>query len=129
MFLERFDENFPFFKFKYDFNASCYSKFPDLENLYNLLTLKKGSGVSRTTSSSQAGQDDSVVCDFVKLEGGENAIISRAGNTPDIEEKHDNDNTNNMATYKEERLQGKFVNSNVINLSRRNHSEAATLRF
>ena len=95
MFLERFDENFPFFKFKYDFNASCYS----------------------------------VVCDFVKLEGGENAIISRAGNTPDIEEKHDNDNTNNMATYKEERLQGKFVNSNVINLSRRNHSEAATLRF
>ena len=34
MFLERFDEHLPFFKFKYDFNAFCYSKFPDFENLY-----------------------------------------------------------------------------------------------
>ena len=33
-------------------------------------------------------------------------------------------NINNIATYKAERLQGKFVSSNVINLSRRNLSEA-----
>ena len=37
-----------------------------------------------------------------------------------LEKKHDNDN---IATYKEERLEGKFVSSNVINLSRRNLSE------
>ena len=30
MVLERFDEHLPFFKFKYDFNAFCYSKFPTL---------------------------------------------------------------------------------------------------
>ena len=42
MVLERFDEHLPFFKFKYDFNAFCYSKFPDFENLYILLTVNKG---------------------------------------------------------------------------------------
>ena len=42
MVLERFDEHLPFFKFKYDFNAFCYSKFPDFENLYILLTINKG---------------------------------------------------------------------------------------
>ena len=85
MVLERFDEHLPFFKFKYDFNAFCYSKFPDFENLYTLLTMNKGSGVFRTSKSSQASQDDSVVCDVVKSEGGENEIINSAGNTPDIE--------------------------------------------
>ena len=34
------------------------------------------------------------------------------------------DNINNVATYKGERLEGKFVSSNIINLSRRNLSEA-----
>ena len=51
-------------------------------------------------------------------------IISSAGNTPDIEEKHDNGNSNNIAKQKEERLESKFASSNVINLSRRNLSEA-----
>ena len=86
--------------------------------------MNKGSGVFRTISSSQASQDESAVCDFVKSEGEENEIISSAGNTPNIEEKHDNGNINNMATYIGERLEDKFVSSNVINLSRRNLSEA-----
>ena len=124
MVLERFDEHLPFFKFKYDFNAFCYSKFPDFQDLYTLLTMNKGSGVFRTSKSSQASQDDSVVCDVVKSEGGENEIINSAGNTPDIEEKHDNGNINNKATYKGVRLEDKFVSSNVINLSRRNLSVA-----
>ena len=85
MVLERFDEHLPFFKFKYDFNAFCYSKFPDFQDLYTLLTMNKGGGVFRTSNSSQASQDDSVVCDVVKSEGGENEIINSAGNTPDIE--------------------------------------------
>ena len=57
-----------------------------------------------------------VDCDFVKSEWGENEIISRAGNTRDIEEKYDNGNVNNIATYKGERLENKFNSSNVINL-------------
>ena len=122
--LERFDEHLPFFKFKYDFNAFFYSKFLDFENLYTLLTMNKGSCVFRTSSSIQASQDESAVCDFVKSEGGENEMISSAGNNPDIEEKHDNGNVNNIAIYKGERLEGKFVSSNVINLSRRNLSKA-----
>ena len=122
--LERYDEHLPFFKFKYDFNAFCYSKFPDFENIYILLTMNKGSGVFRTSSSSQVSQGESAVRDFVKSEGEENKIISSAGNTPDIEENHDNSNTNNIAKYKGERLKGKFVSSNVINVSRRNLSES-----
>ena len=66
----------------------------------------------------------SLVCDFVESEGGENEIINSAGNTPDTEEKHGNGNINNIATYKGERLEGKFVSSNVINISRRNLPEA-----
>ena len=60
MVLERFDERLPFFKFKHDFNAFCYSKCPDSENLYTLLAMNKGSRVFRTSSSSQAC--DSEVC-------------------------------------------------------------------
>ena len=123
MILERFYVQLPFFKLKYDFNVLCYSKFLDFENLYTLLTINKDSGVFRTSSSSQASQDESAVCDFIKSQQGENEIISSAGNTPDIEEKHDNGNINNIATYKGERLEGKFVSSSVINLSRRNLSE------
>ena len=68
MVLERFDEHLLFFKFKYDFNAFCYSKFPDFENLYTLLTINKGRGVFRTSSSSQASQDESAVFDLLYTE-------------------------------------------------------------
>ena len=74
--LEGFDEDLPFFQFKYDFDAFCYSKFPDSENLYSLLIKDKGSGVFRTSSSSQPSQDECAVCDFVKSEEEENDIIS-----------------------------------------------------
>ena len=84
--------------------------------------MNKSSGAFRASSSSQASQDESSVCDFVKSDGGENEIINNAGNTPDIKEKHNNNNTNNIAKYRGERLEGKFVSGNVINLSRRNIS-------
>ena len=61
---------------------------------------------------------------FHYLRKWENEIINSPGNTPDIEEKHDNGNINNKATYKGERLESKFVSSNAINLSRKNLSEA-----
>ena len=61
--------------------------------------------------------DESVVCNFAKSKGGKYEIISSAVNTPNIEEKHENGNINNIATYKGEWLEGKFVSSNVINLS------------
>ena len=69
-------------------------------------------------------QDESVVYDFVKSDGEENEIINSAWNNPDVKENYDNGNINTIATYKRERLEGKFVSSNVINLSRRNLSEA-----
>ena len=98
MVLERFNEHLPFLKFKYDFNAFCYSNFPGFENLHTLLTMNKGSSVFGTSNSSQASQDEFAVRDFFKSERGENEIINGAGNTPDIEEKHDNGNINNIAT-------------------------------
>ena len=51
-------------------------------------------------------------------------IFENQARTPDIEEKHDNGNINNMATYIAERLEGKFVSSNAIDLSRRHLSES-----
>ena len=86
--------------------------------------MNKGSGVFRTSSSSQVSQGEFAVRDFVKSEGEENKIISSAGNTPDIEENHGNSNLNNTTKYKGERLESKFVSSNVINFSRRNISES-----
>lgn len=70
MVLERLEEYLPFFKFKFDSNACCYSKFPDFQNLCTLLTMNKGSSVFKTNSSSQASQDDSTVFDIVKPEKG-----------------------------------------------------------
>ena len=91
--------------------------------------MNKSSYVFRTISPSQNIRDESAVCDFLTSEGGENEIISRAGNTPDIEEKHDNGSINNIATWKGERLESKFVSSNVINLSIINLSEAKISRL
>ena len=73
--------------------------------------MNKSSSVFRTSSSSQASQDEYAVCNFATSEGG--GVISSAENTADIEEKHDNGNINNIATYKGERLEGKFVSRNV----------------
>ena len=65
-----------------------------------------------------------MVWDSAKCKGGENEIVSSVGDTPDSAEKHDNGNINNIATYKRDRLKGKFLNRNVINLLRGNLSEA-----
>ena len=80
--------------------------------------MNKGGGVFRTSSPSQASQDEYAVHSFVTSEGeergrGENEIISSAENTADIKDKHNNGNTNNIATYKGERLEDKFVSRNV----------------
>ena len=68
MVFERLDEHLPFFRFKYDSNVFCYSKFPESLHLF---TINKGSSVFRTSNSSQASRDGSVVCDFLSsLRGG-----------------------------------------------------------
>ena len=72
MVLEILDEQLFFFKSKYDLNAFFYSKFPDFDIPYTLFAMNKGSSVFITNSSSQANQDEYVVCDFVKPDGGDN---------------------------------------------------------
>ena len=88
-----------------------------------LLKIIKGRSAFRTCNSSQASQDGFTVSDFVRPERGQNEIISSAEKTPDVEEKHENGNNNNIPTFKGERLEGKFVSGNVVNLSRRILSE------
>ena len=61
MVLERFDEHLPFFKFKYDFNAFCYSKFPDFENLYTFLTINNGISVFLVVPLKLAGMSLQIV--------------------------------------------------------------------
>ena len=121
MVLERFDEHLPFFKVKYDFNVFCYSKFHDFENLYTLLSMIRVAVFLELVVLLKLASMSLRFVILLSLRGVENEIINSAGNTPDIVEKHDNGNINNIATYKGERLGGKFVSSN---LSRRNLSEA-----
>ena len=124
MVLERFDEHLPFFKVKYDFNVFCYSKFHDFENLYTLHSMIRVAVFLELVVLLKLASMSLRFVILLSLRGVENEIINSAGNTPDIVEKHDNGNINNIATYKGERLESKFVSSNVINLSRRNLSEA-----
>lgn len=123
MVLERFDEYLPFFKFKFDFHAFCYFKSPDFENIYPLFIINKVSSTFKSRSSSQASQAKPVICDFVKPEEEENKIINSAKNIPDIDEKHEKENFNDKTTF----IQSEFVSSNIINLSRKNISEAGIL--
>ena len=99
-----FDEHLLSFKFKYDFNAFCYSKFTDL-----LLEINKGGGVFRTSGSCQVCQHESAVCDLIKSEEWEKEIISSTENAPDINKKHATGNIKNIATFQRERLKGKLV--------------------
>ena len=124
MVLERFDEHLPFFKVKYDFNVFCYSKFHDFENLCTLHSMIRVAVFLELVVLLKLASMSLRFVILLSLRGVENEIINSAGNTPDIVEKHDNGNINNIATYKGERLESKFVSSNVINLSRRNLSEA-----
>ena len=79
---------------------SCLFVILNSQTLWTLdASYNKGRGVFRTSSSSQASKDEYAVCNFVTSEGG--GVISSAENTADIEEKHDNGNVNNIATYKE----------------------------
>ena len=71
----------------FDFNASCYSKFPIFDNLYTFLTIKKFNGIFRTNSSSYTIQDKTEVWDIVNSEGKEIEIISGAQNILDVKEK------------------------------------------
>ena len=118
MVLERFDEHLPFFKVKYDFNVFCYSKFHDFENLCTLHSMIRVAVFLELVVLLKLASMSLRFVILLSLRGVENEIINSAGNTPDIVEKHDNGNINNIATYKGERLEGKFVITNVINLSR-----------
>ena len=99
-----FDEHLVSFKFKYDFNAFCYSKFT-----YLLLEINNGGGVFRTSGSCQVCQHESAVYDLIKSEEWEKEIISSTENAPDINEKHATANIKNIATFQRERLKGKLV--------------------
>ena len=111
--LKRFDEHLLSFKFMYGFSSFCSSKFPDFD-VDTLLKISKGGGVFRTGGSVQACQHESVVCDLVKPEELEKEIISSTENTPDIKEKHATVDIRTIATFKRERLKGKFVNNSII---------------
>ena len=114
LFLKGFDERLLSFKFKYDFNSLCSSKFTDFDNLYTLLKINKGGGVFRSGGSGEACQHEAAVCDLGKPEELEKEIISSTENTPDIEEKHATGDIKTIATFKRERLKRKFINNNAI---------------
>ena len=93
----RFQEDLDIFTFFNDFSGHCDNFSPDVVNATNLVTLEPYSHVSCISDLSGVSQEDYLV-HF---------------------SNHDFNKTNSAALVNE-RLQGKFVNPNVVNLSRRN---------
>ena len=123
--LARFREHLPHFELKVDFTSFCESRCHDFDNIHTLLTLNESiSSKKESHGFFQASQNN--MTEFVNnvqknaeneiRSSAENSTFGRVGKVPNEIE--------NVATSKGNRLEGKFVSKNVINLSRRNLSSA-----
>ena len=100
--LGQFDSHEPFFSFKHQFFKFCNSFVPDFENLHNLVHLND-------VSDTKTMFDDSSISDSENSKNCEGTPFSNV--------------QGNEVEMCDGRLKGKFVSTNVINLSKRNLSE------
>ena len=119
----------PHFRFKLEFVKFCNSNIEDFENLFNILTLDNMPGFIEKNKvpfnsvknlvvnkhlyldfENNEREEINSACDFVSGELSEDSI-----NDSVVAQEIDD----NRAKLKDNRLQGKFVSKNVINLSQR----------
>ena len=120
--LERFENHFDFFSFKFNFLEFCNNFVPDFENLYYLLHLNTSDSIKESSSETAKPKQDCSKSSCKNACLGIGNGTSKARNSENIEEER---NANaNQALLLEIRLKGNFVNKNVVNLSKRNLNDA-----
>ena len=120
---ERFDEHLPHFQFKSDFLSYCNSLCPEFENLCTLFTINKSSKHPKGESaSSEICQDDINLTEVLNEEEKSNNSLASTGNCSESGTRANDHQDINKVFHKGLRLEGKFVNKYVFNLSRRNLS-------
>ena len=120
--LERFESHFEYFLFKFNFLEFCNNFVPDFENLYYLLHLNASDSIEESSSEKSELKKDcsknSCKNAFEEIGNGS----SKLANSKNIEEEI---NANgNQAILLENGFKGDFVSKNVVNLSKRNLSDA-----
>ena len=121
--LARFREHLPHFEFKVDFTSFCESRCQDFDNIHTLLTLNESNNSKNESDVFfQASQNNRTEFANNIQNNAENEIRNSAENS--LSSKVDNilNESENVAMFRGNRLEGKFVSKNVINLSRRNLS-------
>ena len=132
---ERFYEHLPHFRFKFDFVKFCNSNIEDFENLFNILTLDNMPGFIEKSKVPFNSIKNLVANRYLDVENNEREEVNSACDFVSSELSEDNSNDcevvqetdDNRAKLKDNRLEGKFVSKNVINLSQRQLTKSEIL--
>ena len=129
MLIERFYEHLPHFRLKLDFVKFCNSNVEDFENLFNILTIDNMPGFIEKNKVPFNSVKNLVVNRhlYLDFENNEREVVNSTWDFVSGELSEDNSNDSevaqeiddNRAQLKDNRLEGKFVTKNVINLSQR----------
>ena len=123
--LARFKEHLPHFEFKVDFTSFCESQCQDFDNIHTLLTLNESNNSKNESDVFfQASQNNRTEFANNIQNNAENEIRNSAENSSSSKVDNVLNESENVAMFRGNRLEGKFVSKNVINLSRRNLSSA-----
>ena len=123
--LARFKEHLPHFEFKVDFTSFCESRCQDFDNIPTLLTLNESNNSKNESDVFfQASQNNRTEFANNIQNNAENEIRNSAENSSSSKVENVLNESENVAMFRGNRLEGKFVSKNVINLSRRNLSSA-----
>ena len=123
--LARFREHLPHFEFKVDFTSFCDSRCQDFDNIHTLLTLNESNNSKNESDVFfQASQNNRMEFANNIQNNAENEIRNSAENSSFSKVDNVLNESENVAMFRGNRLEGKFVSKNVINLSRRNLSSA-----
>ena len=123
--LARFKEHLPHFEYKVDFKSFCESRCQDFDNIHTLLTLNESNNSKNESDAFfQASQNNRTEFASNIQNNAENEIRNSAENSSSSKVDNVLNESENVAMFRGNRLEGKFVSKNVINLSRRNLSSA-----
>ena len=114
-FFKRFNEHLPHCQFKSNF-FNCNSQYPDFGNIYELLTvLQTYTYREREDEISRTYQYGTKLPEILTREKEKNDSVDGKENLSESGKKLDNRQDSNTTSLNKIRLEGKFVNKNVIN--------------
>ena len=117
----RLREHLAPFEFKVDFTSFCESRCQDFDNIHTLLTLNElNNSKNESDGFFQTSQNN--LMEFVNniQNNAENEIRNSAEKSSSSKVNKALNESENVAMFRGNRLEGKFISKNIINLSRRN---------